>query len=119
MSNDAITAGASPRPWKVVKRRIAHFDIDDANGSHIATIYDVFMDSDGSANAALIVEAANAYGSLRDLVRRLARVASDTLGFAEAMNGIIEATPERIKAQNEIRVLLRETSEALGEEGAK
>ncbi len=53
---------------------------------------------------------------LRDLVRRLARVAQDTLDFAEAMSGIIPDHPERAKARNEIEALLREARAAIGED---
>lgn len=53
---------------------------------------------------------------LRDLVRRLARVAQDTLDFAEAISGIIPDHPERAKARSEIEAMLREARAALGED---
>ena len=49
-------------------------------------------------------------------VRRLARVAQDTLYFAEAISGIIPDNPERAKARSEIEALLAEARSAFGEE---
>lgn len=65
--------------------------------------------------AAPIVDAVNKRDRLRDLVRRLARVAQDTLDFAEAMSGIIPDHPERAKARSEIEAMLLEAREAIGE----
>lgn len=63
-----------------------------------------------------IVAAVNDRDRLRDLVRRLARVARDALDFAEAMSGIVPDNPERAKARSEITSLLREARAAIGED---
>jgi hypothetical protein len=55
---------------------------------------------------------------LLDIVRRLARVAQDTLNFAEAMCGIIPDNPERAKARSEIEALLCEARTAIGEDAS-
>jgi hypothetical protein len=126
------TAKASPRPWRVADIDHDH-DILDADGKVAARA------AHGNRElAALIVEAVNErvkllnvlseeqeHGylmeaecdRLRGIVRRLAKVAQNALDFAEALNGIIEATPERIKAQDDARTLLREARAALEEGG--
>lgn len=124
---------ASPRPWRVNSVTGGH--ISDANGDPVCFC----VGSSCGERAALIVEAVNEYSPipktemladavsdnialvderdrLRDIVRRLARVAQDTLYFAEAMATIIPDNPERAKARSEIEAILREARAAIGED---
>ena len=128
------TANASPRPWRVNGHTIEANDPEGLWLQNEKTGWGVVAnlpscpksrmskknretwDAIVEANAALIVDAVNERDRLRDIVRRLANVAQNALEFAEAISGIIEATPERIKAQNDVRALLREARAAIGEE---
>lgn len=104
----------SPRPWRVADYAQCPglADIFDASGSPSGLVAGELKHAD----AALIVDAVNDRDRLRDLVRRLARVARDALDFAEAMSGIIPDNPERAKARSEIAALLREARAEIGED---
>lgn len=109
----------SPRPWRLDDG--FECEIVDATGRHVLTATSRYAipplgDECEAANAALICAAVNDHDRLRDLVRRLAHVAQDTLDFAEAMSGIVPDNPERAKARSEIKALLREARAAIGEE---
>lgn len=106
----------SPRPWRCSRGPTVNAVVA-ANGAVVVphTGY--------AANARLIVDAVNEHDKLkaerdllRDIVRRLVRVAQDTLEFAEAMSGIVPDNPERAKARSEITSLLREARAAIGED---
>ena len=126
-----MTAEASTRPWRAKQSPI---------GSNIWIVSgETFVASASSAaNAALIVDAVNSIehargiakttlgeftklaaerNRLRDLVKRLSRVAQDTLDFAEALAGIIPDNPDRANARSEIVALLREARAATMEDG--
>ena len=106
MSNET-----SPRPWKVADHYNMRTwrDIRDAQDELVAV-------GISCPDAALIVDAVNERERMRDILRRLARVADDALQFAEAMSTIIPDNPEREKARDEITSLLRDVRAAIGED---
>lgn len=104
-----MTNEPSPRPWRAKRSPIGSNTWIVSGEVFVATV-------SSPADAALIVDAVNERDRLRDLVRRLVRVAQDTLEFAEAMSGIVPDNPERAKARSEITSLLREARAAIGEE---
>ena len=129
-----MTDEPSPRPWRVNGHSIEANDPDGLWLQNEKTGWGVVAnlpscpksrmskknretwDAIVEANARLIVSAVNERDRLRDLVRRLARVAQDTLDFAEAMCGIVPDNPGRAKARREIVALLREACAAIGED---
>jgi hypothetical protein len=131
-----MTNEPSPRPWRVNGHSIEANDPDGLWLKNEKTGWGVVAnlpscpksrmskknretwDAIVEANAALIIEAVNERDRLRDIVRRLARVAQDTLYFAEAMCGIIPDNPERAKARSEIEALLCEARAAIGKDAS-
>ena len=100
---DAITASASPRPWRLDDG--FECEIVDATGRHVLTATSRYAvpplgDEREAANAALIVDAVNDRDHLRDLVRR----------FCDLF------TPGTIHPDGTIERLLREARAAIGED---
>lgn len=67
-------------------------------------------------DARLVEDAVNERDRLRDIVRKMARVAQDALDLAKALCDTFGDNPEREKARSEIEALLREARAAIGED---
>ena len=124
-----MTNEPSPRPWHFNGMRPTIYSDEKLPDGSARVVLDIETDhlpllpcdeNDRQliADIGLIVTAVNERDRLRDIVRRMARVAQDALDFAESMCDLLRIpdNPERAKARYEIEALLREARETIGED---
>ena len=113
----------SPTPWRLqideVGPEFTDVPIVDANGEPVV-ITDSGCYPPDNATADLIVEAVNERDRLRELVRRMLPCVESTIGTLELNTGDDSGFPASLqeklnKKAAELRALLREAREALGE----
>lgn len=102
-------AKASPRPWRVTEYDPGPQDIYDANGFRVCAMG---ITTSSDADAALIVDAVNERDRLREIVRRLVRVA---INDRETLRHINSDTQYATDDDDAIGDALREARAALGE----
>lgn len=113
--DDAITAKGSPRPWRVTEYEAGPQDIYDANGFRVCDV----LGHPGSthdldrANAALIVDAVNAYGEDAEYIQHLKELLAASNAERDRLrdlarriyNDLAEASNERYRLRDIVRRL--------------